>query len=260
MKKLLAAVLSCMLVFLFSSCESKPSPDKASEETSEAANYTEIMATVSETTSKPAETQPKTTSAPETSVTSKYIETYTESTSQPYGESVSEQKVLMFTLRENAAWGFQRSITILDSEGNYCYISHEDEGGGFLSEESGNPLEDENWYQNLADALEYGNYTWEDKKGKTHEFKLPDEKLELVKEYIPKFGDYRDAPIRNYGNMAYDYGMNFLYGVYLDENNVPQYIELCASGDWAYCIDDDGIADFVNSINGYFFYTLGFDY
>lgn len=260
MNRFLAAVLSCMLIFSLSSCGDKLSPDKASEETYEAATYTESVTTVSETASKPAETQQEMTSVSETSVTSKYIETYTEVTSQPYGESVSEQKVLMFTLYENEAWGFQRSITILDSEGNYCYISHEDEGGGFLSEESGNPLENENWYQNLADALEYGNYTWEDKNGKTHEFKLPDEKLELVKEYTEKFGDYRGAPIRIYGNMAYDYGMDFLYGVYLDENNVPQYIELCASGDWAYCIDDDGIADLANSINGYFFYTLGFDY
>lgn len=252
MKRLLSAVLSAMLILSLSSCGNRQSADESITAAAE-------TAAVSETESTPAETQTETSSVPETSVTSEvpesYVDTYTEVTSQPYGESVSEQKVLMFTLYENAAWGFNRYVEILDSDGNYCYISYEDEGGEFLAHENGNPLHDENWYQNLADALPYGKYTWQDSKGNEYENKLPDEQLELVKEYTEKFGEYTDCPIRNYGNLMCDYGMTSLYGVYLDENNVPQYIEVCAYGDWAHCIYDKDIADLVNSINGYFFYT-----
>ncbi|MDE7288318.1 MAG: hypothetical protein K2N71_02285 [Oscillospiraceae bacterium] len=248
MKKLLSAVLSAILIFSLSSCENSQPAD---ESITAAAETT----TVPETTAKLSETQTETSSVPETTVTTEAVKTYTETTSQPYGESVSEQKVLMFILYENHAWGFNRHVEILDSDGNYCYISHEDEGGEFLARENGNPLIDENWYQNLVDALPYGKYTWQDSKGNEYETKLPDEKLELVKEYTEKFGEYTDYPIKNYGNMRYDSGSHCLYGIYLDENNVPQYIKLCAYGDWAYCIYDDDIADFVNSINGYFFYT-----
>lgn len=254
MKKLLAAALLAMLIFSFSSCENKTSDGESVTAAAETMSLPEETA-VSKVTSKPAEINTETTSAPETSVTSAFINTYTEVTDQPYGESVSEQKILMFMIYENLAWGFDRSIAILDSDGNYCIIYHDDEGGEFLSEESGDPLNDENWYQNFVDALEYGKYTWQDASGNEHENKLPDEKLELVKEYTKKFGDYKDAPIRDYGHMAYDSGVYALYGVYLDENNVPQYIKLCADGDWAYCIDDNNIADFVNSINGHFFYS-----
>ncbi|MDE6709392.1 MAG: hypothetical protein K2J76_02760 [Oscillospiraceae bacterium] len=255
MKKLLSAVLSAILIFSLSSCGNSQPADESITAAAETSSFSESVTTVSETTEKPAETQTETSSVPETTFTEEVIETFTEATSQPYGESVSEQKVLMFTLYENEAWSFDRQVGILDSEGNYCYISHEDEGGEFLARENGNPLLDENWYQNLVDALPYGKYTWQDSKGNEYENKLPDEKLELVKEYTEKFGEYTDYPIRNYGNMRYDSGSYCLYGVYLDENNVPQYIKLCAYGDWAYCIYDDDIADFVNSINGYFFYT-----
>lgn len=252
MKRLVSAVLSAILIFFLSSCGNRQSAD---ESITAAAETT----TVSETESEPAETQTETSSVPETSVTSEvpesYVDTYTKVTSQPYGESVSEQKVLMFTLYENAAWGFNRQVGILDSDGNYCYISYDEEGGEFLAFENGNPLLDENWYQNLVDALPYGKYTWQDSKGNEYENKLPDEQLELVKEYTEKFGEYKDCPIKNYGNMMCDAGSDSLFGVYLDENNVPQYIELCAYGDWAYCIYDDDIADLVNSINGHFFYT-----
>lgn len=259
MKKLLSAVLSAILILFLSSCGNRQTADESTTAAAETSSFSESAATVSETTTKYSETQTETSSVPETSVTSEipesYVDTYTETTSQPYGESVSEQKVLMFTLYENEAWGFNRYVEILDSDGNYCYISYDEEGGEFLAFENGNPLLDENWYQNLVDALPYGKYTWQDSKGNEYENKLPDEQLELVKEYAEKFGEYTDCPIRNYGNMRYDSGSTSLYGVYLDENNVPQYIKLCAYGDWAYCIYNDDIADFVNSINGYFFYT-----
>lgn len=259
MKKLLSAVLSAILIFSLSSCENSQPADE-SITAAETSSFSEsVTTTFPETTTKYSETQTETSSVPETTVTTEavetYIETYTKVTSQPYGESVSEQKVLMFTLYENEAWGFNRQVGILDSDGNYCYISYDEEGGEFLAFEDGNPLLDENWYQNLVDALPYGKYTWQDSKGNEYENKLPDELLALVKEYTEKFGEYTDYPIRNYGNMRYDSGSDSLFGVYLDENNVPQYIELCAYGDWAYCIYDDDIADFVNSITGHFFYT-----
>lgn len=273
MKKLLSAVLSAILVLSLSSCGNRQSADESITAAAETTtSFSETTTTVSETAetttsfsesmeteATPAETQAETSSVPETigttEVPGSYVDTYTETTSQPYGESVSEQKVLMFTLYENRAWGFARHVEILDSDGNYCYISYEDEGGEFLARENGNPLHDENWYQNLVDALPYGKYTGQDSEGNEYENKLPDEKLELVKEYAEKFGEYTDYPIRNYGNIRYDSGSHCLYGVYLDENNVPQYIKLCAYGDRAYCIYDDDIADLVNSINGYFFYT-----
>lgn len=259
MKKFLSAVLSAMLILSLSSCGNRQSADESITAAAETSSFSESMTTVSETTSKPAETQTETSSVPETSVTSEvpesYVDTYTEVTSQPYGESVSEQKVLMFTLYENRAWGFTRHVKILDSDGNYCRISYDEEGGEFLARENGNPLLDENWYQNLVDALPYGKYTWQDSEGNEYENKLPDEQLELVKDYAEKFGEYTNYPIKKYGNRKYDAGSTSLYGVYLDENNVPQYIELCAYGDRAYRIYDDDIADFVSSINGSFFYT-----
>lgn len=252
MKKLLSAVLSAILIFSLSSCGNRQSAD---ESITAAAETT----TVSETESEPAETQTETSSVLETSVTSEvpesYVDTYTEVTSQPYGESVSEQKVLMFMLYESNAWGFNRYVKILDSDGNYCRISYDEEGGEFLALENGNPLLDENWYQNLADALSYGEFTRQDSSGNEYENKLSDEQLELVKEYAEKFGEYTDYPIRTYNFHIIDAGIKSLYGVYLDENNVPQYVKLCSYGDWVYCIYDDDIADFVNNIDRNFFYT-----
>ena len=243
MKRLLSAVLSAILIFSLSSCGNKQPAD-------------ESITAAAETTSFP---ESVTTTVPETIVTSEafesYVETYTEATSQPYGESVSEQKVLMFIFYESTAWGFNRYVKILDSDGNYCRISYDEEGGEFLALENGNPMLDENWYQNLADALSYGNFTRQDSSGNEYENKLPDEQLELVKEYAEKFGEYTNYPIRNYSLNIIDAGIESLYGVYLDENNVPQYIRLCTYGDWIYCIDDDNIADFVNNIDRHFFYT-----
>lgn len=246
MKKLLSAVLSAILIFSLSSCGNKQPADES--------------ITAAETTSF---SESVTTTVPETTVTAEafesYFETYTEATSQPYGESVSDQKVLMFMLYESNAWSFNRYVEILDSSGNYCRISYDDEGGEFLALENRNPLLDENWYQNLTDALSCGNFTRQDSSGNEYEKKLPDEQLELVKEYSEKFGEYTNYPIRTYNVSVSDAGIKSLYGVYLDENNVPQYITLCSFGDWVYCIDDDNIADIVNSIDKHFFST-GWDF
>ncbi|MDE7288317.1 MAG: hypothetical protein K2N71_02280 [Oscillospiraceae bacterium] len=240
MKKLLSSVLSAILIFSLSSCGNSQPAD-------------ESITVAAETTTSFSESV--TTTVSETIFTAEVVETFTEATSQPYGESVSEQKVLMFMLYENEAWSFDRQVGILDSEGNYCYISHDEDGGEFLALENGNPLLDENWYQNLVDVLSYGNFTRQDSSGNEYENKLPDEQLELVKEYTEKFGEYKNYPMRSYNIMMCDAGIKSLYGVYLDENNVPQYIRLCAYGDQVYCIDNDDIADFVNSIEESFFYT-----
>lgn len=223
------AVFSALLIFS-SACEKEHSVSVESgtalPETTAASAEKNTVSKTEKITEKISETS---TEAPEPETD----RTFTQITSQPYGESVSEQNIIMFSIYENHAWSFCQHVDVLAADGS-CYSFYTED-----LEESFKPWKDENWYARLEEiAAEEESLGY-----------IIEADMETIRAFKDSFSEYSDCPYKVYDNSTYDWGTSTLYGVYLDENSVPRYAELCSYGDWVTCIYDSDVMDFVNSID-----------
>lgn len=235
MRKKLFIPIFAAIFLLFSACQM----DNSTAEESETVLSVPSETTLSKTTTATSETEISQTTAAATgeTTTSQTTTAATSETtlSQTTAAETSDykQNILMFSINENEAWGYYQYLTILDADGSCYRIYTEDEEQRFNLRNNGN------WYEQLENiAAEREIYG-----------RIDSESLNLICEYTGKFGEYVSYPVKDFLIDNSDFGFNRLYGIYLDENNTPIYIELCCYGDSISCIDNEDIINFINLID-----------
>ena len=156
--------------------------------------------------------------------------------------------IVMVQIYENYAWGFEQEITVIDSNGSCYYF--EAYGEGVDSSEGISLYEDDDWYDKLVEITESKSIG-----------QISEDISDVIQEFLCDIEQYESYPVKEYPSTLRDYGTESLYGIYIDENNIPQYVKLCQYGNNIKCIDNDEVVDFVNQmINSDIFYTEEFHY
>lgn len=239
MTKIIPALCSISLIFL-TSCSS--SGNQAYSSTSE---------TAAEITAETAENMITDTQ----SCTSTYtddINLYAEAssdTASDLSENI-EDDILMAVVYESFSASYQQSVSVLDKDGNIHSASYTEIPGisGSMSENFS--FDSQNWYEKLIEIKQLEN-----------EDELQGDTVENVRKFINNIYNYTSCSLKSYQNVTTDYGVQYLYGIYHDENNVPQYVLLCSYGDYTTCIDNSDVTMFVNELTQTsLFYTMGFEY
>lgn len=184
------------------------------------------------------------------STTETVTETYTneafiETENDNYFET---SPIVMVHIYENYAWSFEQEVTIIDTDGYLYYF--ECSGEGVDDSEKINLHDDDNWYYELT------KITSTESIGQIEE-----NIMDNINEFSYNFEQYKEYPIKEYSSYLRDYGNDYLYGIYFDENNVPQYIMLSQYGNNIKCINNDSVINFVDQmIDSDIFYTEEFHY
>lgn len=184
----------------------------------------------------------------------KEISTSAETTQLNSNEHSTEQtysnEVMLVVIYESFASSYQQNVYVLDEEGNIYDASYSDIP--YIS-------------SSMPDRFSFDKDDWHEKLKEITQTESS-EKLEAyiadgIRDLTGRFQNCKDYPFKQYPEATADYGIQYMYGIYYDENNVPQNVLLCSFGDAVTCIDDSNVIRLVNELsNTSFFYTIGFKY
>lgn len=149
-------------------------------------------------------------------------------------EVYDDPQITLMILYENDAWGFQQDVTVIDTNGQQYRVQYWDEEDKF-------DLSSDDWYAELEKLTE--EEPWE--------YHLSGKALEEVRSFSDRYSEFEEYPIIYIAGNGADMGNTYLYGIYRDENGVPEYLELCVSGNGIECMDNSEIKEHVLKLSQY---------
>lgn len=155
-------------------------------------------------------------------------------TDDEIGEYENVPPIMFASVYDNAAWGYQQRITVVDSEGKvYSRYRVLDS----LSDDEWIDIYKDGLYERLLDFVENESPSAE----------MTADEFRRVRWNVQYFEKWNGLSMREYDNHCNDYGTETLFGVYFDSNGAPQLAELACYGDRQECRNGSDVKKFVNS-------------
>ena len=143
--------------------------------------------------------------------------------------------IVMISVYDCYAYGFEQTVYALDSDGYYYNYQAYDEADKF-------DISEDNWYEKVLsiDPIDNDEYYTQ----------ACAESMENTIYFTHCLADYKDLPLKEYPDLnEYDSGTLCVYGIYYDNTNEPMYVKLCSYGEKAECIDSEFVTDHINQLS-----------
>lgn len=143
--------------------------------------------------------------------------------------------IVMISVYDCYAYGFEQTVYALDSDGYYYNYQAYDEADKF-------DISEDNWYEKILsiDPIDNDEYY----------IHACAESMENTIYFTHCLADYKNLPLKEYPDLnEYDSGTLCVYGIYYDNTNEPMYVKLCSYGEKAECIDSEFVTDHINQLS-----------